>query len=466
MPGILTQHMDEFSLLRFAAGDMNDIERVHARRHLNACEDCQRALVSMERIDGILTDLGPDLLVPFEGEELPENDPFASRPTPKVRPSLAVDIQACLAATRRARETQERLYSAARESESASREAILGLDLADLADRYALCFALDGARQLMAEGIQRWLSFAACAVHVLEDPAVLGTAPPMVEQSVPLADLQARARLLHGFARLWTGDYEEGGRDFAAAYRLAAQGTAAESSFATVEMYESQRRTFLDRPREALLLAERARSTFELLGLEEEQARSQVAKGLALSALDRDDEAIVEFRATLPVFARTGLWNAHASVVSNIGASLVALGKLDEARRQYAAAMRGAAARPAIFAFLRFNLALLLLEGGKFPEAASAFEAAAALFSQQGSRPDSLSAELYQVEALARGGELARASAMLESFREKAPDGELPTEMLDALEQALVGFTRDPLRLTVLREQAETIIRTRSARLR
>lgn len=463
MPRALTQHLDEFSLLRYAAGDMNDIERGGARRHLAVCAECRTSLAAMERLDGILTELGPELLTPLETEELPAGDPFACRPLPAARPSLGLDIRACALAAGRAGDVRTRLLAAAGDSEAALVEALEGLDGESLADRYGLCFALDAARQFMAESVPRWLGFALAALKRLEGFPDAANIAPEIERAVSSADLEARARVLSGFALLWTGDYEQSGKDLEAAYRLHALGAAAESSFAVVEMYESQRRSFLDRPREALILADRARSTFELLGLEVEMARSQISKGLALATLDRNEEAIAEFKASMPLFAKAGFWNAYASAVSNIGASLVAMGRIDEARRQYATAMRAVAGRPAIFAFLRFNLALLLLQGGKFNEAASAFQAAASLFSDQGSRTDSLCAELYQIEALARGGDTVRASELLDLFRERSAELELEPETLNALEDALRGVSHDPLELSVLREKAEGAVRSRAA---
>jgi tetratricopeptide (TPR) repeat protein len=183
--------------------------------------------------------------------------------------------------------------------------------------------------------------------------------------------------------------------------------------------------------------------------------------------LKREEEAIAEFRATLPVFAKAGLWNMYASTVSNVAASLLLIGRLDEARREYARALRMVSdtERPAILSFLRFNLGLLLLEGEKFDEAASAFAAASALFMRQGSRTDALAAELYQIESLARGGSTKAAGLLLEKLRTGTePDDALDQGLLDAMEQALSGSSRDVLQLTVLREQLESILRERAAR--
>jgi tetratricopeptide (TPR) repeat protein len=459
-------HLDEFTLLRFAARDMNDIERVHAKRHLATCSACQEELVLMERLDGLLSDLGPDLLKPVQEEELSSQDPFFARPLASHRPGIRLDPVSCLEAVRRSDAVRERVLNAARASDWATEvEGVLRtLDLSLLENRYGLGFALDEARQYMAEGVLRWLGLALQASSRLEHE---GPGPPTGAYAYPLDDLRARARLLSGFARLWTGNYEESGQDLRQAYRLYGQGTAAESSFARVEIFESQRRSFLDVPQEALILAERACATFEFLGLEEDLARSRFAKGLALSGLKREEEAIAEFRATLPVFAKAGLWNMYASTVSNVAASLLLIGRLDEARREYARALRMVSdtERPAILSFLRFNLGLLLLEGEKFDEAASAFAAASALFMRQGSRTDALAAELYQIESLARGGSTKAAGLLLEKLRTGTePDDALDQGLLDAMEQALSGSSRDVLQLTVLREQLESILRERAAR--
>ncbi len=462
MSRAMTTHLDEFSLLRFVARDMNDIERVYARRHVEACLECQKSLAAVERLDEILTELGPDLLTPLPEEGLGPDDPFFSRPLPSSRPGMDLDVSAMAAAARQGGEIRARLMAAVKESEAAAEKALWNLDLCTLSGRYGLLFALDAARQHMAEGVPPWLSFARLVKRRINESPGGECEVTCIDRAVALSDIEARASVLSGYALLWSGDYEQSGEDLEAAYRLHARGAAAESSFAIVEMYESQRRSFLDRSREALILAERARATFELLGLDEDLARTRFAKGLSLSTLGREMEAVAEFRAALPTFAGAALWNAYASTVTNIGASLVALGKLDEARREFARALRTVAGKPASLAFLRFNLALLLLQGHKYAEAAAAFRSAATLFSEQGSRADSLHAELYEIEALARGGNATVAASMLHEFRERTQDMELTPDLLSALEEALTGVSRDPVRLTVLREQAEAMIRSRA----
>lgn len=470
-------HLNEFTLLRYAADDLDDIERMTAKRHIAVCPPCQTDLADMVRLDDALRELGPKLLESVPKEALPDSDPFARRPEVVPRPKASElgytgseFTSRCYAATQEADPVTDRALSAARQSETTLRELLGGLDLTELRDRYGLGYALDAVvRHHMTEGPPRWLAFVAVTLERLDLERTLQGEDPRsslspAEYAYPLVELRARCHLLAGYARNWTGDFAQGGEDLLLAYRLYAQGVAAEQSFALVEHHESQRRSFLDRPAEALVLAQRSRMTFEMLGLAEDAARAQFAEGLALSGLGREDEAVPAFRSTLPVFAEAGLWSAYASVLNNIGASLLFLGRLDEAHREYARALQkiSATEQPSIHAFVRYNLALLLFKGGRHREAAASFVGAASLYERLGSTADALTATLYGIEALARGGEVVRASTLLAGFRRNVEAHEaLESGTMDALERALSGLDKDFSQLTLLREQAESSLRQR-----
>jgi tetratricopeptide (TPR) repeat protein len=200
-----------------------------------------------------------------------------------------------------------------------------------------------------------------------------------------------------------------------------AQGSASESSFAEVELNESQRRTFSERPSEGLLLARRAAGTFGELGLADFVARSRVAEGLALSYLNRDEEAVKAYEAALAAFERLSLWNGWLSALNNLTGSLVALGRGDAARRELARALKktSRAERPALHAYLLQNLGLLLLDADRPAEARRSFRSAAELFATEGDLAAFATSSLCEVEALARAGRFREARERLDEVRSR-----------------------------------------------
>ena len=58
-------HLDYFTLLRLAVGEMHDIERGRARRHVARCSRCLEGLEAMQLLDKLLKELGPTLLEPL-----------------------------------------------------------------------------------------------------------------------------------------------------------------------------------------------------------------------------------------------------------------------------------------------------------------------------------------------------------------------------------------------------------------
>ena len=119
-----------------------------------------------------------------------------------------------------------------------------------------------------------------------------------------LDDLLGLSLLVEGTACNWTGDLVRGGRALRRSYGAFARGGSSDYRFASVELSESQRRAFLDRAEEALHLAERARLTFEALGLDDERARAAGAHALALTLFaEAGNLPGREALAGLPVFS-------------------------------------------------------------------------------------------------------------------------------------------------------------------
>ena len=466
-------HPDDFTLLVLLEGEMSEMDAARLKRHLSTCPACTSAYREIEKLDRTLKTTLPTLEEALAEPELPEGDPFRCRPDCirlGRRPPVAGDgaIQEVFAASRDAAEVKSRLLSAAAAPEEDLRDALSALDLLALRDRYGLGYALDDALFNMVEGPARWARFGRASTKlVLEARADGRSLDAPAERGYPLDDLLGLSLLVQGTACNWTGEFLRGGRDLRRAYGAFARGSVSERRLASVELVEAQRRAFLDRAEEALHLADRARGTFRALGLEDEAARAGAAYAIALSYLDRDEEAIAEFRGILPVLASYERWNTYVSTLNGIGFCLLRLSRLDEARREYARALRqvGREARPAVHSFIRANLARTLFQGGRFAEAARAFDAAATLFSAQGSSGDELTMLLFRAEALARSGAYSLAREHLRGFAERVKEfGVVDADVLDSLEAALRGDLPDVDLFEVLRAQAEEQISERLRR--
>lgn len=466
-------HPDDFSLLVYLEGEMSELEAARLKRHLAGCPACASACRDIEALDRTLRSTLPDLEAALAEPELPEGDPFRCRPDcdrPRRRPGHGSDeaVREVFAASRDAAEVKGRLLSAAAAPEEDLREALAALDLLALRDRYGLGYALDEALYSMVEGPARWARFGRAS----RDTVLAARVDPRAtdapaERAYPLDDLLGLSLLVEGTACNWTGDFLRGGRALRRAYGAFGRGSLSERRLAAVELTEAQRRAFLDRATEALHLADRARLTFQALGLEDEAARAGAAHAIALSYLDRDEEAVEEFRKALPPLASAERWNAFVGVLNCLGFSLLRLSRIDEARREYANALRqiGRDARPAVHAFLRANLARTLFEGGRYADAARAFEAAAGLFARQESRGDELTMQLLRVEAFVRGGAPDQARQSLSALSEgvKALRAVDP-DLLASLEAALQGDLPDVDLVETLRNRAQKQIAERLRR--
>lgn len=466
-------HPDDFTLLVLLEGEMSEMDAARLKRHLSTCPACASAYREIEKLDRTLKSTLPTLEEALAEPELPEGDPFRCRPDCTRlgrRPPLAGDeaLHEVFAATRDAAEVKSRLLSAAAAPEEDLREALSALDLLALRDRYGLGYALDDALYNMVEGPARWARFGRASTDTVLAARADGRAlDAPAERAYPLDDLLGLSLLVQGTACNWTGEFLRGGRDLRRAYGAFARGSVSERRLASVELVEAQRRAFLDRAEGALHLADRARGTFRALGLEDEAAKASAAHGIALSYLDRDEEAVKEFREALPVLASHGRWSTYVGVLNCLGFSLLRLFRVDDARREYARALRQVSReqRPAVHSFVRANLARTLFEGGRYSDAARAFEAAARLYSTQGAKGDELAMHLLRVEALVRSGEYERARRLLGSLAGEVRVLEaVDPELLDSFEAALGGDLPDIDLVGTLRTQAQEQISERLRR--
>jgi len=157
------------------------------------------------------------------------------------------------------------------------------------------------------------------------------------------------------------------------------------------------------------------------------------------------------------------------SALNGAGSSLMRLGRIEEARREYARALRRVSRteRPAVHAFIRSNLARTLLAAGRVEDAARAFSSAASLFLEQGAVVDALTAMLGEVDARARAGQAAAARRAFGRFRATLErEGAADARLVSSLETALEADRCDLALLATLREQAEVSLRDGSPRIR
>ncbi|MEO6325129.1 MAG: tetratricopeptide repeat protein [Thermoanaerobaculia bacterium] len=468
-----TPHPDDLTLLRYVVDELNDIERGHVDLHLRSCPPCVIAVAELRDLDGILRDHKETVLGRPDEDSLPADDPFRERPEIVDRlPSVfgfggPGFLANCQGATREAGPIRDRLLAAGDASFAAELES-LALDR--LVHRYALGYALQEAVRRIALGPLRFLRFAELAVARLQQAPtrsfrdIPADQMTLTEFAFPLPALIAEARLLAGVARNWTGEYDRGAEDFRRAYQGFGEGKGSEESFATVELHEAQRRCFAGQAALGLPLASRSLATFEAYGLDEDRARALYARAVGLSYLDRDEEAILAFGAARDALGAASLWGAYVSAINGIGTCLIKLGRLDEARREYARALRRTVSgeRPAAHAFIRYNLALTLFEHGYYRQAVGAFRGASALFNRQGMRADALVARLYLIEALASCGSLGAAHSELDQVIDQVRDDQtLDPSTIRELQAALAGDQPNLLRLTELREASEGEIRRR-----
>jgi tetratricopeptide (TPR) repeat protein len=466
-------HPDRFTLLLLAAGELDEVGRRRTKRHLDSCARCSRAFDEVSWLDRTLTEHREEIFseVAVEGT-LPAGDPFSTRPEaiPRraPRPELrgAETMRRWSAAARSAEPIRDRILQAPPEGLEPLLES---LSFDGLVERYGLGFALDQAPLHMSQGPVRFRPLADLSLRRLgrEREVPSGKEVSEAEFAYPLVEIAARAHLLDGIICNWTGEYDRGSRSFVEAWSSFAAGLGSDHSLATVEVHESQRRSFDGDGRGGLVLAERARATFEELGNGADAARALYAAGIALGALDREEESIESMRRAAGIFAEVGLWRPYTGAVASVGASLMLLGRLAEARRELARALRlvSSGDQPAAQAALRNNLGMIHFRGGDYAAAARSFSAAVDLYRRMELPSDAAVNGLHLAESLVRIGKVGAAKdylAGLEKGLAEMPG--LDPAILREFARQLSGDHPDFERLRSLRERLEASIRQGTAR--
>jgi tetratricopeptide (TPR) repeat protein len=461
-----TRHPDDFALLRYTAGDLDDVERGSIVHHLDHCETCLLSLADIRTLDAELRRVGSARSAESDEEpdvSLAADDPFRERPRPvpagrtRFAPGL---MDRALAASDRGRAGVEGFLDAAGEPARLA-DYLRGLSFADASSRYLALYALEEASgRISLEGPARALRLAEGVLGRLEgEPR--GAEP--VEAMVPIGSIAGQAHLLAGQAANWTGEFEKARSHLESAYRsFPGDGVGEEIRLALTEYHESQRRSFAERPGEGLVLARRARATFDRLGVEDYAARARVTEGIALSGLGRDEEATHLYRAAIREFEREGKWKNFVSAINSLGVSLVRLGRLDEGRREYSRALRKLSQEnhPALFAFTRLGLAEVLESAGRHADAAKSFVQAARAFDAVGLAGDALITSLREIENWARSGDTARALHRLGLFRAAVERlGALDPFIVGQLEDAVAGRASGFERLGELRRSVASTLR-------
>jgi tetratricopeptide (TPR) repeat protein len=467
MSGNMSSHLDEFTLLRYAASDLDGQERETAGDHLHVCERCATALSAMKELDEQLRAITSDCT---PSGDLDPADPFALRPEAKPRPRAAAPARkaeslaiVALEASEAARTESGRILETAKSSGQELDSFLSGSSLSDLTVRFALLYALQEEGLEIAESPTRALVLALAALDRLQGE-VAGDPMTPAERILPLRTVAAQAHLLAGQGRNWTGELEQARGHFEQAYRAFGESTGDELSLAIVELCESQRRAFAGDPVAGLSLARRARATFEELELEDHVARARVAEGISLSKLGRENEALEAFQSAVPVFLKSERWSNYVGAVNAVGACLARQGRLNEARREYARALRSVSRdrHAAWVGYIRNGLALVLFQAGNHRGAALAFLQVSRLFRDLGNIANALTASLYEIESWALCGQLARAVQRFEIFRtEVARHDALDPVIVRQLEAALSGDDPDLEEVAKLRDSAGQMMRER-----
>jgi len=453
---VLRSHVDDFTLFRLAVGDVTDDERVGTTSHLEACGTCQVAFAEIKEVNQGLKRLASEgLLADFEENDLPDGDPFKRRPRlvegkrpRRVRiPLEAIRLGSAAIALRR------RLLGSVADGNIAT--AVTSLDLREPVQRLALLHALQESGRQITMGPLRASEFAAAAIRRLRLLPRSGVRSDLANTVAPWALLWGQAHLLAGQAGLWTKEFERTARFLRIAYR-AFGSIGDEASLAHAELVEAQRRSFVSEGKGALILSARARATFERYGLEDLAAVAMAAEGIAQFDVGNSEASVLAFRKALPVFDRHGIWNAYISALNCLGTALTSLGRLDEARREYAMALRRftLAEHKALQGYLRLGLAQIVLSAGRYHAAALSAAAASRLFSASGMHVNALIATLLEIESWARHGDVARARRRLDRLTAITSSGSgIDRALKRQLSDALSGANPDFNQLQQLRAQ-------------
>ncbi len=456
-------HVDDFTLLRLVAGELADRDRQRAEAHLFACRPCGVALSEVRRLDRGLRELaatGDFEAAPTEAAGFPPNDPFRRRPPPQspARNTLAIGTEAIAAAEAARLAATRSLQTVGGEPRSRAR-----VSLRTAESRLALLYELQEAGRNIAEDPVRALELARSKINgLLRARPNAAARASVAEKVVPWDILIGQAHVLAAQAHIWTKEFARAGSHLRVAYRSFGRA-GDETSLAIVELNEAQRRSFIGQGRTALLLASRARATFEERELDELAARARVVEGLAHFDLDDQEAAVAAYREAIPIFERYSLWSNFVGALNSIATSLTRLGRLDEARREYARVLHRFSRKEhrSWHGFVRIGLAEILFSAGRFQEAAHSAASAGRAFSECGLYANALIVWLLEVEAWARHGDLQRARRRLDAFSraaqaQRAIDGAVRRQ----LEDALTGVNPDFGQLARLRSSLdETLLR-------
>lgn len=459
----MTTHLDDFVLLRWAVGDLAEGEREPIASHVAECPDCGATSKELGRLDVELRLLASAGALVEEPTALAPRDPFRRRPRAR-RADRSLRgtslVTPAVAASERGMVLQDRILESVRRRRDLD---LAELPLSDAAQRFALLYALQQAGREIAEDPVRALEFAQATLQRLDsEPTGQQDSPSEPERMVPRVILQAQAHLLTAMACMWTKDFARARSSLVDSYRSFARGGGDVTSLAHVELVEAQRRAFAHEGSAALVLSRRAQATFEQRGLEDLAARAMGAQGLAYSTLGRDRDAVDCFRQALPIYERYELWSNFVGCLNSIATSLTRLGRVDEARREYARALQRFSQERHRYwvGYIRTGLAETLFASGRFSQAAVSAARAAQLFRDSGLRANACIASLLEIESWARHGTLERARHRLDLLqREISRDRALDPIVLSDIADALSGANPDFERLAALRSRAEDSLR-------
>ena len=465
----MMEHLDELTHWLYAVKGLAEDQFAAAAAHLSDCFDCADSQLHFGRLDAGLRELALVAGIPNVSEDPFEpSDPFRRRPRVSPRASGARKLTReesveALEATEHATRRSEEILEAVKKG--AAIDAILSeLSIHDPTDRFALLYALQEAGRRSAENPIAIRAFGDGAVEWIRLQHASVKDVDLAERLVPGLLLRAHAHLLVAMTLLWLKEFARARPRLIVAYRSFARAGAGEISFALVEHIESQRRSLSGEGASALLLATRARNTFESHGMEDYAARATVSEGLAHCALGDHEAAVLSYRRALPVFERHEIWSNYIGALNSTANSLTRLGRFEEARREYARALRRFSHEKHryLFGYVRIGFAEALFAAGRFADAARAAGQAEAVFEQSGLRAHQLIALLLEVESWARSGNLHRARARLDLFRREVErDHALDRVVQTELVAALSGTNPDYENVSSLRRRVEGLLEER-----
>jgi tetratricopeptide (TPR) repeat protein len=453
----VSSHIGDSALLGFVSGDGGPSETEAIERHLAVCAPCRGALEEIRDIDRAIQALRPDGELERVLATPRPVDPFASRPLRYWRAARSASLPSdVVIRSRNARTLQAKIM--ALQPEEVPR-AVSVLDLSDTGVRFGLLYVLQEAGRRVGEGIERASALANETIRLLRSNRLFGD----LNAGAPLLMLWGQAHILAGQCLLWSTDFTKAGVHFRLAYRAFGR-LGDETGLAIVELNEAQRRALTHGGKEALVLARRARETFVDLTLEDLEARALVAEGLAYFDLERQEEAVARYREALPIFERCELWGNWVGALSSLATSLTRLGRFDEARREYARALRRFSAKEhrAWRGFLLDGLAEVHFRAGKYREAAVSYGRAARGYVESGLGAHALLISAAEVESWMKAGYLERARHRLELLRtEVANATQLDETVLEDLRQALETVTLTEKDLALCRQQLKSALGSR-----